>query len=78
MLRDKVKELCEWIKIFIATKQLLLGIIALESNVYACYSIKWINNQEKSIIFTHYSRNYIIINIMYYLIILLYKNQYIH
>jgi alpha-ketoglutarate-dependent taurine dioxygenase len=38
---------------FIPTKRPLLGIIPSESNVYACYNLKWINDQEKSIISAH-------------------------
>jgi hypothetical protein len=35
---------------FIPTKTPLLGIKPLEKNVYACYNVKWISEQEISII----------------------------
>jgi alpha-ketoglutarate-dependent taurine dioxygenase len=38
---------------FIPTNQPLLSIKPSEKNVYACYNLKWITNQEKSIISAH-------------------------
>jgi len=38
---------------FIPTNKPLLGIKPLETDVYACYNVKWINDLEKSIISAH-------------------------
>lgn len=38
---------------FIPTKRPLLGVKPLDTNVYACYNVRWINDQERAIISAH-------------------------
>ena len=43
---------------FIPTKRPLLGVKPLESNIYSCYNLKWINDKDKSILSTHNTIKY--------------------
>jgi alpha-ketoglutarate-dependent taurine dioxygenase len=49
--KDSPKRLL--LQTFIPTNKPLLSIKPKETNVYACYNVKWINDQEVSIISTH-------------------------
>ena len=57
--KDSSKRLL--LQTFIPTKRELLGIKPSDKNVYACYNVEWLKDQEKSIISAHdcikYSEN---------------------